>query len=97
MRGVGVEAGVGNRAGTIVSGAAAEPPDGYAFATRYRPPALALQLRELRRRFLPVEEALLGGVWARWVGDSRQHGRGEMFIYDAAASRAASSVSIRTP
>ena len=81
LGGVGPGAGVGNRRGSIASGAAMTPPPGYAFATRYHPPALALQLRELRALFLPVDQGLIDGAWARWSGDAAELNRGEILIY----------------
>ena len=41
LGGIGAEAGLGNKRGTLVSGAPRpDPLPGYAFAARYRPPAL---------------------------------------------------------
>jgi formylmethanofuran dehydrogenase subunit C len=82
LGGVGPEAGMGNKRGSIVSGAPARPLPSYTFAVRYSPPALRLQLRQLRRRYLPVEDAFLTGRWARWSGDRTELGRGEMLIFD---------------
>jgi formylmethanofuran dehydrogenase subunit C len=82
LGGVGAEAGMGNKRGSIVSGAPARLLPSYTFAVRYRPPALRLQLRELRRRHLPVDEALLTGRWARWSGDGLELRRGEILIFD---------------
>ncbi len=82
LRGIGAEAGLGNRRGSLVSGAAAQPLPGYAFATRFRPPALRLQLRRARRLGLAVGDALLDGRWARWSGDRTELGRGEILIFD---------------
>jgi len=75
--------GQGNKRGTLVSGAAVEPnPFRYAFAARYRPPALTLQLRRLRALGLDVADALIAGPWARWSGDTTELGRGEILIFD---------------
>jgi formylmethanofuran dehydrogenase subunit C len=82
LRGIGAEAGLGNRRGSLVSGAPLEPLPGYVFATRYRPPALLLQLRRARELGLTVGEALLRGAWARWSGDRTELGRGEILIID---------------
>jgi len=72
-----------NRRGSLVSGAALEPnPFRYAFATRYRPPALTLQLRRLRALGLDVADALIAGSWARWSGDTTELARGEILIFD---------------
>lgn len=87
LRGIGAEAGLGNRRGSLVSGATVEPLPGYAFATRYRPPALRLQLRRARELGLPVSEALLSGPWARWSGDRTELARGEILIFDEEESR----------
>jgi formylmethanofuran dehydrogenase subunit C len=82
VRGIGAEAGIGNKRGSLVSGATVVPLPGYAFATRYRPPALQLQLRRVRELGLTVGDALLRGTWARWSGDRTEVGRGEILIFD---------------
>jgi formylmethanofuran dehydrogenase subunit C len=82
LRGIGGEAGIGNKRGSLVSGATLEPLPGYAFATRFRPPALELQLRRVRALGLKVGDGLLGGAWARWSGDRTELGRGEILIFD---------------
>jgi hypothetical protein len=82
LGGIGAEAGLGNRRGSLVSGRPLEPLPSYAFATRYRPPALALQLRRARELGLTVNEALLRGTWARWSGDRTELSRGEILIFD---------------
>ncbi len=82
LGGVGAEAGMGNKRGSIASGAPTEPLPGYAFAVRYSPPALRLQLRQLKRRYLPVDDAFLTGRWARWSGDQTELARGELLIFD---------------
>jgi formylmethanofuran dehydrogenase subunit C len=87
LRGIGEEAGIGNKRGSLVSGAAIEPLCGYAFATRYRPPALGLQLRRARELGLTVGDALLRGAWARWSGDRSELGRGEILIFDEEEGR----------
>ena len=75
--------GQGNKRGTLVSGKALEPnPLRYAFATRYHPPALTLQLRRLRALGLDVADALIAGPWARWSGDTTELARGEILIFD---------------
>jgi formylmethanofuran dehydrogenase subunit C len=80
--GIGAEAGIGNKRGTLVSGQAVEPLPSYAFATRFRPPALRLQLRRARQLGLEVDDALLRGTWARWSGDRTELSRGEILIFD---------------
>lgn len=81
--GDGTSVGQGNRRGTLVSGAAAEPnPLRYAFAGSYRPPALMLQLRRLHGLGLDIEDTLTAGRWARWSGDMTELGRGEILIFD---------------
>ena len=49
LGGIGAEAGIGNKRGSLVSGRALDPLPSYAFATRFRPPALGLQLRRAAR------------------------------------------------
>lgn len=82
LQGIGAEAGLGNKRGSLVSGKPVEPLPGYAYATRYRPPALGLQMRRARELGLAVDDALLRGTWARWSGDRTELGRGEILIYD---------------
>lgn len=83
LGGIGGEAGIGNKRGSLVSGRAMQPLPSYAFATRYRPPALGLQLRRLQQLGLAVGEGLLNSSWARWSGDRTELGRGEILIFDA--------------
>jgi formylmethanofuran dehydrogenase subunit C len=87
LHGIGAEAGIGNKRGSLVSGAAVEPLPGYGFATRFRPPALGLQLRRAGELGLTVGEALLRGTWARWSGDRTELGRGEILIFDEEEGR----------
>ncbi len=82
LGGIGAEAGLGNKRGSLVSGRALDPLPSYAFAARYRPPALMLQLRRARRLGLTVDDALLRGTWARWSGDRTELRRGEILIFD---------------
>jgi formylmethanofuran dehydrogenase subunit C len=82
LRGIGAEAGLGNRRGSLVSGSPVQPLPSYAFAARYRPPALRLQLCRARDLWLAVDDALVNGTWARWSGDRTELGRGEMLIFD---------------
>jgi formylmethanofuran dehydrogenase subunit C len=82
LGGIGAEAGLGNKRGSLVSGRAVEPLPAYAFATRFQPPALRLQLRRARELGLTVDDALLRGTWARWSGDRTELGRGEILIFD---------------
>jgi formylmethanofuran dehydrogenase subunit C len=81
LRGIGAEAGIGNKRGSLVSGVTVAPLPGYAFATRFRPPALGLHLRRVRELGVPVDDALLVGAWARWSGDRTELGRGEILIF----------------
>lgn len=83
LGGLGAQAGLGNRRGSLASGRAIEPMPGYALATRFRPPALGLQLRRARRLGLDVDDALVRGTWARWSGDRLELGRGEILVFDA--------------
>jgi hypothetical protein len=80
--GLGAEAGLGNKRGSLVSRRAVDLLPSYAFATRYRPPALGLQLRRARELGLAVDDALLRGTWARWSGDRTELARGEILIFD---------------
>jgi formylmethanofuran dehydrogenase subunit C len=82
LGGIGAEAGLGNKRGSLVSGRGVEPLPSYAFATRFRPPALGLQLRRARELGLTVDDALLRGTWARWSGDRTALTRGEILIFD---------------
>ena len=77
---------MGNKRGTIASGAPTPLLPGYSFAVRYVPPALRLQLRQLKRRYLPVDDAFLSGRWARWSGDGLELRRGEILIFDGEGS-----------
>ena len=82
LGGIGAEAGVGNKRGSLVSGRPLEPLPAYAFATRFHPPALTLQLRRVRELGLTVDDALLRGAWSRWSGDRTELSRGEILIFD---------------
>ncbi len=81
LGGIGAEAGMGNKRGSLVSGRALDPLPSYAFAARFRPPALRVQLRRVRELGLAVDDALLRGTWARWSGDRTELGRGEILIF----------------
>ena len=87
LGGIGAEAGLGNKRGSLVSGRPVEPLPAYAFATRFRPPALGLQLRRVRELGLTVDDALLRGTWARWSGDQTELTRGEILIFDDGEER----------
>jgi len=82
LGGIGPEAGLGNKRGSLVSGRSLQPLAGYAFAARYRPPALLLQLRRVGELGLTVDERLRRGTWARWSGDRTELRRGEILIFD---------------
>ena len=82
LGGIGAEAGLGNKRGSLVSGRAVEPLPAYAFACRFWPPALQLQLRRIRELGLAVSDELLRGDWARWSGDRTELTRGEILIFD---------------
>jgi formylmethanofuran dehydrogenase subunit C len=82
LGGIGDEAGLGNKRGSLASGRPVEPLPAYAFATRFRPPTLQLQLRRARELGLAVDDALLKGTWARWSGDRTELSRGEILIFD---------------
>jgi formylmethanofuran dehydrogenase subunit C len=82
LGGIGDEAGLANKRGTLASGRALKPLPSYAYATRFNPPALRLQLLRVRELGLMVPDALLGGRWSRWSGDVTALARGEILIFD---------------
>ncbi len=82
LGGIGAEAGLGNKRGSLVSGRPVQPLPGYALATRFRPPALRMQLRRVRELGLTVDDAMLRGSWARWSGDRTELTRGEILVFD---------------
>lgn len=82
LHGIGAEAGLGNKRGSLVSGAGVQPLPSYTFATSFRPPALRLQLLRARELGLTVDDALFRGTWARWAGDRTELGRGEILIWN---------------
>jgi formylmethanofuran dehydrogenase subunit C len=82
LGGIGAEAGLGNKRGSLVSGTRIELLPGYAFATRYRPPALRVQLLRARELWLRIDDAHINGTWARWSGDRTELGRGEILIFE---------------
>ncbi|HUJ35027.1 MAG TPA: formylmethanofuran dehydrogenase subunit C [Solirubrobacteraceae bacterium] len=87
LGGIGAEAGLGNRRGSLVSGRPVEPLPAYAFAARFQPLALRLQLLRARSLGLAVGDALVSGMWARWSGDRTELSRGEILIFDDEGSR----------
>ena len=87
LGGIGAEAGLGNKRGSLVSGRPGQPLPSYAFAARFSPPALHLQLRRARELGLTVDDALLCGAWARWSGDRTELTRGEILIFDGENGR----------
>jgi formylmethanofuran dehydrogenase subunit C len=83
LGGIGAEAGLGNKRGSLVSARPLEPLPSYAFAARFQPPALRLQLLRARSLGLAaVGDALVSGIWARWSGDRTELSRGEILIFD---------------
>jgi formylmethanofuran dehydrogenase subunit C len=82
LGGIGAEAGLGNKRGSLVSGRTLEPLPAYAFAARFHPPALRLQLLRVRELGLTVPDAMLTGSWSRWSGDITELGRGEILVFD---------------
>ena len=82
LGGIGDEAGLGNKRGSLASGRALEPLPSYAYAARFNPPALRLQLLRVRELGLTVPDALLSGLWSRWSGDRTELARGEILIFD---------------
>lgn len=87
LGGLGASAGLGNKRGSLVSGTPLQLLPGYAFAARYKPPALRLQLLRARELWLRIDDALINGTWARWSGDRTELGRGEILIFDPKGSR----------
>jgi formylmethanofuran dehydrogenase subunit C len=82
LGGIGDEAGLGNKRGSLASGRMLEPLPSYAYATRFYPPALRLQLLRARELGLTVPDALVSGRWSRWSGDRTGLTRGEILIFD---------------
>ena len=84
LGGLGSDAGIGNKRGTLASGTALRerPLPRYAFAARFRPPALRLALLRARALGLAVDDALIDGIWSRWSGDFTELGRGEILIFE---------------
>ena len=82
LGGFGPEAGICLRRGSLVSAGAVEIPSTYAFACRYRPPALRLQLLRLAELGLGVDERLLHATWSRWSGDRLELARGEILVLE---------------
>ena len=82
LGGIGDEAGLGNRRGSLASGRPVAPLPSYAYAARFYPPALRLQLLRVRKLGLSVEDGLLRGAWSRWSGDRTELSRGEILIFD---------------
>lgn len=82
LGGIGAEAGMGNKRGSLVSGRALTPLPVYAYATSFAPPALRMQLRQLRDLGLPVDDVLLSATWDRWSGDRTELTRGEILIFN---------------
>jgi formylmethanofuran dehydrogenase subunit C len=82
LGGIGPEAGLGNKRGTLASGTRVQPLPSYAFASRFSPPALRLQLLRARELGLTLDDALVRGSWARWSGDRTELSRGEILIFD---------------
>ena len=62
LRGIGAEAGSATSAAVSSRGGRWRPLPSYAFATRFRPPALGLQLLRVRELGLTFDDALLSGA-----------------------------------
>jgi formylmethanofuran dehydrogenase subunit C len=82
LGGIGAEAGLGNKRGSLVSCRSLHPLPSYAFAARFRPPALRLQLLRVRELGLAVGDELVEGSWARWSGDRTELTRGEILMFE---------------
>jgi formylmethanofuran dehydrogenase subunit C len=87
LGGIGAEAGLGSKRGSLVSGTGVDLLPGYAFAARYSPPALRLQLLRARDLRLRIDDAFVNGAWARWSGDRTELGRGEILVFDPKEGR----------
>ncbi len=61
LGGIGAEAGLGNKRGSLVSGRAIEPLPATRSPRAFRPPALRLQLLRARGLGLTVSDAMLRG------------------------------------
>lgn len=74
--------GAGLKRGSLVVHGTVEPLPTYRYACTYRPPHLALYLRELRERHgLPIDERFLGGAYRRYNGDFAELARGEILAW----------------
>ena len=84
---IGAEAGLGNKRGSLVSRESVRPLPSYARSTRFRPPALRLQLLRVRALGLVVGDELVNGSWARWSGDRTELSRGEILMFENGEER----------
>jgi len=82
---VGPRAGTLAKRGTVVAiGDVAVPPT-YRLACRYRPVVLRVLFHYLARTYaLPIDERVIGGLYARYTGDLADIGRGEILAWVAA-------------
>lgn len=74
----GIRAGAGMKRGSIVAMQAPEILPTFTHACRYRPAWLALYLRHLRERGLPVLREHTDAAYNRWCGDGVELNRGEI-------------------
>ena len=84
LGGVGSAAGAGMRRGTIVTMLDTTLLPTFRFACVYRPVALRLYLRRLRRLGLTIPDEQIEARYARWSGDGLELNRGEILILEGA-------------
>lgn len=84
---LGIRCGAGMKRGTIVAMHEPEILPTFTYSCTYSPGFLRLYLLRLRARGLPVEDAMIGGPYRRWSGDSVELNRGEILALEGAAVR----------
>lgn len=79
---LGADPGRGNKRGSIVTLGAVTIPVTYRYACTYRPPHLALTLRNVRARHgVRVEDRWLTETYRRYSGDLAELGKGELLTW----------------
>lgn len=82
---LGIRTGAAMKRGTIITyGGTGQPPallPTFRFDCTYRPPWIAIYLRELARRGLTVPTAFHGGMYHRYSGDLTELGKGEILAW----------------
>jgi formylmethanofuran dehydrogenase subunit C len=81
----GIRAGAGMKRGTLVFLDVSAQPEFHVLPTfvpagRYRPPFLAVYLRQLRSWRFPVSEPAFSTLLERYNGDLVERGRGEIWV-----------------